>query len=162
MSRLCFVSRTVRVCVAFLQGFSVAFLLELSELAKPAELPCLCCSTHSSAHALHRAGDGVVSLPHPLKATRALFRALCESVLLPCSESVLLSCSNALSWPSRSRCRVSAVTHNRPAHMGGPLTCRPASAHMGASVRSHGGQRPLTFGPASAHMGASAAVMMRT
>ena len=29
LSRLCFVSRTVRVCVAFLPGFSVAFLPEL-------------------------------------------------------------------------------------------------------------------------------------
>ena len=29
LSRLCFVSRTVRVCVAFLLGFSDAFLLKL-------------------------------------------------------------------------------------------------------------------------------------
>ena len=36
---------------------------------------------------------------------------LCESVLFSCSGSVLLSCSNSPSWPSRSRCRVSAVTH---------------------------------------------------
>ena len=45
------------------------------------------------------------------------FRALvlCESVLLSCSESVLLSCSNSRSWPSRSRCLVSVVTHARPA-----------------------------------------------
>ena len=41
-------------------------------------------------------------------------RALCESVLLSCSESVLLSCSNSPSWPSRSRCLVSVVAH-RPA-----------------------------------------------
>ena len=45
------------------------------------------------------------------RATCALFRALCESVLLSCSESVLLSCSNSPSWPSRSRCLVSVVTH---------------------------------------------------
>ena len=37
--------------------------------------------------------------------------ALCESVLLSCSEFVLLSCSNLLSWPSRSRCHHSVVTH---------------------------------------------------
>ena len=37
--------------------------------------------------------------------------ALCESALLSCSEFVLLSCSNSPSWPRRSRCRVSAVTH---------------------------------------------------
>ena len=42
-----------------------------------------------------------------------LFRALCESVLLSCSESVLLSCSNSPSWPSRSRCLGSVVTHVR-------------------------------------------------
>ena len=41
-----------------------------------------------------------------------VLRALCESVLLSCSESMLLSCSNSLSWPSRSRCRVSVVTHS--------------------------------------------------
>ena len=34
----CLVSPTVRVCVAV--------LLELTELAKPAEMPCLCCNTH--------------------------------------------------------------------------------------------------------------------
>ena len=45
------------------------------------------------------------------RATRALFRAPCESVVLSCSESVLLSCSTSPSWPSRSRCRVSVVTH---------------------------------------------------
>ena len=33
------------------------------------------------------------------------------TVLLSCSESVLLSCSNSPSWPSRSRCLVSVVTH---------------------------------------------------
>ena len=38
-------------------------------------------------------------------------RALCEFVLLFCSESELLSCSNSPSWPSRSRCLVSVVTH---------------------------------------------------
>ena len=43
------------------------------------------------------------------RATCALFRALCESVLLSCSEFVLLSCSNSLSWPRWSRCRVSVV-----------------------------------------------------
>ena len=45
------------------------------------------------------------------RATCALFRALCEFVLLFCFESVLLSCSNSPSWPSRSRCLVSVVTH---------------------------------------------------
>ena len=43
LSRLCFVARTVRVCVAFLLPVSVAALLELTELAKPAEMPRLCC-----------------------------------------------------------------------------------------------------------------------
>ena len=47
-------------------------------------------------------------------AACALFRALCESVLLSCSEFVLLPCSNSLSWPSRSRCRVLAVTLELP------------------------------------------------
>ena len=37
---LCFVSRTVRVCVAFLFGVCVVALLELTELAKPVERPC--------------------------------------------------------------------------------------------------------------------------
>ena len=49
--------------------------------------------------------------PQPCRATCALFRALCEFVLLFCFESVLLSCSNSPSWPSRSRCLVSVVTH---------------------------------------------------
>ena len=44
-------------------------------------------------------------------ATCALIRALCEFVLLLCFESVLLFCSNSPSWPSRSRGRVSVVTH---------------------------------------------------
>ena len=47
------------------------------------------------------------------RATCALFRAPCESVVLSCSESVLLSCSNSPSWPSRSRCLVSVVTHTQ-------------------------------------------------
>ena len=47
LSRLCFVSRTVRVCVAFLFGVCVAVLLELTELAKPVDLPRLCCDTHA-------------------------------------------------------------------------------------------------------------------
>ena len=37
----------MRVCVAFLLRVSVAVLLELTELAKPVEMPCLCCNTHS-------------------------------------------------------------------------------------------------------------------
>ena len=45
------------------------------------------------------------------RATCALFRALCEFVLLFCFESVLLFCSNSPSWPSRPRCLVSVVTH---------------------------------------------------
>ena len=40
------VSRTVRVSVASLLGVCVAFLLELCELAKPIEMPRLCCNTH--------------------------------------------------------------------------------------------------------------------
>ena len=42
---LCFVSLTVRVCVAFLLLGSVAVLLELAELAKPVEMLWLCCIT---------------------------------------------------------------------------------------------------------------------
>ena len=37
LSRLCFVSRTLRVCVAF--------LLQVTEVAKLVEMPCLCCNT---------------------------------------------------------------------------------------------------------------------
>ena len=60
LSRLRFVSRTGRVCVAFLLRVSVAFLLELAELAEPVEMPekkstfcsgrgqSLCDSTHAS------------------------------------------------------------------------------------------------------------------
>ena len=44
-SRLCFASRAVRVCAAFLLRVSVAVLLELRELAKPVERPRVCCST---------------------------------------------------------------------------------------------------------------------
>ena len=46
----------------------------------------------------------------------ALFRALCESVLLSCWESVLHSCSKSESWPSRSRCRVSVVSQHTLTH----------------------------------------------
>ena len=62
-------------------------------------------------------------------AACALCRALCESVVFPCSGSVLLPCSNSpsrsVSWPSRSRCRVSGVAHSspRPHH--------PRRAHRG-------------------------------
>ena len=45
---VCFVPRTVRVCVAFLLRVSVAVLLELAELAKPVEMPCLCCNTQAA------------------------------------------------------------------------------------------------------------------
>ena len=55
------------------------------------------------------------------RASCALFRALCESVLLSCSESVLLSCSNSPSWPSRSRCLVS---------VGPQSPCQPCCADM--------------------------------
>ena len=46
---MCFDPRTVRVCVASLLRVSVAVLLELTELAKPVEMPCLCCNTHAVA-----------------------------------------------------------------------------------------------------------------
>ena len=46
-SHACLVSCTVRVCAAFLLRVSVAVLLELTELAKPVERPCLCCDTHT-------------------------------------------------------------------------------------------------------------------
>ena len=39
----------MRVCVAFLLRVSVAVLLELTELAKPVEMPCLCCNTRGQA-----------------------------------------------------------------------------------------------------------------
>ena len=44
-TRSCFALRTVRACVAFQLRVSVAALLELTELAKPVERPCLCCDT---------------------------------------------------------------------------------------------------------------------
>ena len=43
-------THTVRLCVAFLLRVSVAVLLELTELAKPVEMPCLCCNTHTHTH----------------------------------------------------------------------------------------------------------------
>ena len=46
-SHVCLALRTVRVCVAFQVRGSVAVLLELTELAKPVERPCLCCNTHA-------------------------------------------------------------------------------------------------------------------
>ena len=70
MSRLRFASRTVRVCAAFLGGSDlhagpicinccslphtvlrvcVAVLLELAELCKPVETPCLRCNTQKEA-----------------------------------------------------------------------------------------------------------------
>ena len=48
-SRVCFVLRAVRVCVAFQLRVSVAVLLELTELAKPVERLCLCCNTLPAA-----------------------------------------------------------------------------------------------------------------
>ena len=45
-SRLCFESRTVQVCVAFLLQVCIAFLMELTELAQPVEISCLRCNTH--------------------------------------------------------------------------------------------------------------------
>ena len=44
-SHVCLALRIVRACVAFLLRVSVAVLLELTELAKPVERPCLCCNT---------------------------------------------------------------------------------------------------------------------
>ena len=51
--------------------------------------------------------------PVPPASFSTRSRLLCESVLLSCSESVLLSCSNSPSWPSRSRCLASVVTHGQ-------------------------------------------------
>ena len=48
LTRLCFASCAVRVCVAVLLGVCVTVLLELTELAKPVEMPCL--RTHSTLH----------------------------------------------------------------------------------------------------------------
>ena len=94
-------------CVAFLLRVSVAVLLELTELAKPVEMPCLCCNTHSGATcSTLLCGAFSPSSIDNCGAACALFPSLCESVLLFCSASVLLSCSNSPSWPSRSRCRV--------------------------------------------------------
>ena len=61
--------------VAFLLRVCVAVLLELTELAKPVEMPRLCCNTQR--------------------------RASTTSVLLSCWESVLLSCLNSEGWPRR-------------------------------------------------------------
>ena len=109
--------------------------------------------------------------PQPCRATCALFRALCEFVLLFCFESVLLSCSNSPSWPiaSRSRCLASVVTHaQRVGHRhrqadhleGSPagdcqLTCkrchsvthtRSALAMGTARLITSNGTRPATAG----------------
>ena len=46
-SHVCLALRSVRVCVAFQLRVDVAVLLELTELAKPVERPCLCCNTRS-------------------------------------------------------------------------------------------------------------------
>lgn len=88
------------------------------DVRRPAALSVLClclvagrffsyaeCSSLRCAVRLRRcsAADG--------SATCAILRALFQSVLLSRSESVLLSCSNSLSWPTRSSCRVSVVTH---------------------------------------------------
>ena len=47
LSHVCFDSRPVRVRVAVLLGVCVVVLLEFTELAKPVEMPCLCCNTRS-------------------------------------------------------------------------------------------------------------------
>ena len=49
LTRLCFCLRTVRVWVAFLLRVCVALLLELTELAKPVEMPC--CNAHAQRQA---------------------------------------------------------------------------------------------------------------
>ena len=55
-SRLCFVSRTVRVCVPFLLCVCLAVLLKLTEPAKPVEMPRLYCNTLSARQFI----DGVM------------------------------------------------------------------------------------------------------
>ena len=65
-------------------------------------------------HVLSQLGAAALTVAHC-----ALCGALCESVLLSCSEgvlpvcpeSVLLSCSDSPSWPSQSRCRAFVAAH---------------------------------------------------
>ena len=58
LSRRCFASnsRCVRVCVAFLIRIHAAVLLELTELAMSAEMPCLRCNTRYHDILARRAG----------------------------------------------------------------------------------------------------------
>ena len=59
---------------------------------------------------------------------------LCDFVLLFCFESVLLSCSNSPSWPSRSRCLVSVVTHT---HTLTDALSWPSRSRCRVSVATH-------------------------
>ena len=91
---------------------------------------------HASRPSRPRCHVSVVTHSMHCRATCALFRALCESVLLSCSESVLLSCSNSPSWPSRSSCHVSVVAHSMPAdrasllHLECASRCRAVMVHV--------------------------------
>ena len=75
-----------------------------------------------------RLRDTQRALPPPRTLTPS---ALCESVLPSCSESVLLSCSNSPSWPRRSRCLVSVVTHT---HAERSACCAVVAAHTHSAL----------------------------
>ena len=102
------------VCVAFLLGCCVAFLLKLAELATPVERPRLRCNERTlPPHAVVVAWHAPerIRIAGVLRDLHIRYRTV--TVLLFCSDAVLLSCSNSPSWPSRSRCLVSVV-HTLP------------------------------------------------
>ena len=87
-SHVCFVSRAVRVRVAFQLRVSVAALLELTELTNPVEMPCLCCKTHCASLCWSRAAAHCASLccfPDGVCVAFLLeFSELAKPVEMPC------------------------------------------------------------------------------
>ena len=110
LSHVCLALRSVRVCVAFQLRVSVAVLLELTELAKPAEMPRLCCNNTGGGPLL---SSGCLGNTEALLQRRDLIRNKQYSGTAAVHPLALLCL--ALSWPSQLRCRVFDVTPTCPA-----------------------------------------------
>ena len=73
----------MRVCVAFPLGAGVAFLLELRELAKPADMPRLCCNTRGGPAGEISLSGRVLPIGGVKEKTLAAKRSHVQTIIFP-------------------------------------------------------------------------------
>ena len=98
---------------------------ELTELAEPVEMPCLCCNTQPLCFPART-----------LAAWRALLLELAVPVEMPCLRCQALLCctSNSMSWLCRSRCRASVVRQTLLAEDVGARVDVSSHRHQAAGI----------------------------